>query len=83
MTSVKDQYSITTLDVVVFYKMVLEAIDDSTASSSFVGKASKMRRPYVKFSRKQVDHRLGVCFAALQITYSAGLVFIDSNYQPK
>jgi hypothetical protein len=39
MTSVKDQYSITTLDGVVLYKMVLETAYDGAASGSFVCKA--------------------------------------------
>jgi len=68
MTSVKYQHSVTTLDVV-FCKMMLDAIYDGIASGSFVGQANKMRRLYVKFSRKQIDHRLGICLTALQIMY--------------
>ena len=71
------------LDVVVLYKMMLKTIYDSAAGGIFIGKATKMRRPYVKFSRKQVDYRLSVCFTAPQIAYFVGLVFVDSNYQPK
>jgi hypothetical protein len=74
MTNVKYQYSVTTLDVVVLYKMMLDAIYDGIASGSFVSQEKKMRRSYVKFLRKQIDHRLGVCLTASQIMYSAGLV---------
>jgi hypothetical protein len=83
VASVIDHYSVTVRNISIPDEMTPETIYDGVASSSFIGKAEKMRRAYVEFVRKQVHNALSILLAASQIGYCWRLVFIYANYKSK
>jgi len=83
MASIKDDYSVATLDAGILDEMTLKSFQDGAPSGLFVSKAHEVVRRYMEPVRQDVHDRSSVCLAALQIGYFVGLIFIDANYKSK